>query len=361
MRFLPTTVLLAAALSGAAFGQERVVNVYNWSDYIDTTILEDFTKETGIRVRYDVYDSNETLETKLLAGKTGYDVVVPSATFLSRQIQAGVFRTLDKSKLPNLSNAWDEIQTRLAAFDPGNERSVNYMWGTSGLGYNVAEVRRRVPNAPLDSWALLLDPQYASKLQGCGIYVLDSPEDVLANVLAYLKLDPRSKAQADLDKAAAALQRVRQYIRKFTSSEYIDALATGEICLALGYSGDIFQARDRGGEAARPVEIAYFIPKEGALMWFDQLAIPADAPHPEEAHIFINYLLRPEVIAKASNAVNYANGNRPSQEFVDKEILENPAVYPDEATFARLFTVTTPNTQEQRLITRVWTRVKTGR
>lgn len=360
MRSFLASTFCALALCSAASAQEKTVRVYNWSDYIDESILRDFESETGIKVVYDTYDTNEILETKLLAGKTGYDVVVPSATFLSRQIAAGVFGKLDKSKLPNLVNAWDEIQSRVAAFDPGNEHSVTYMWGTSGIGYNVEKVKERLPEAPLDSWALLLEPTNAEKLQDCGIHVLDSPEDVIANVLNYLNLDPNSKKQEDLDKAVAHFQKVRPFIRKFHSSEYIDALATGEICLALGYSGDILQARNRGAEAENIVEIAYTIPKEGALMWFDQFAIPTDAPDRDAAHAFINYLLKPDVIAKASNEVNYANGNKNSREFVNKEILEDPSVYPDEATMKRLFTVTTPNNQEQRLITRAWTKVKTG-
>jgi len=363
MRHLLRAALFGSliALAPAAHAQQKTVNVYNWSDYIDRSILEDFEKETGIKVVYDTYDSNELLETKLLAGSSGYDVVVPSATFLSRQIKAGVFRKLDKSKLPNLVHAWDEIQTRVARFDPNNEYSVNYLWGTSGVGYNVAKVRERLPNPPTDSWRMVLDPVIAAKFADCGIYVLDSPEDVIPNVLNYLGLDPNSKKAADLSQATAQLNRVRKHIRKFHSSEYIDALANGEICLAVGYSGDILQARDRAKEAGRGVEVAYSIPKEGALMWFDQLAIPNDSFRPEEAHQFINYLLRPEVIAKATNEVNYANGNKTSQQFVEESVLKDPSIYPDPVTLQRLFTVTTPDSQEQKRITRAWTRIKTGK
>jgi len=361
-RILQSTavVALAAAATGA-FAQERVVNVYNWSDYIDDTILQEFTAETGIKVVYDVYDSNEILETKLLAGGSGYDVVVPTASpFMARQIQAGVYQKLDKSKLPNLSNMWDVVSERVATFDPGNEYSVNYMWGTTGLGYNEAKVQSILGTDTVDSWDLLFDPEKASKLNECGIYVLDSPTDVVPSALAYLGLDPNSTAQEDLDKAEALLLSVRPYIRKFHSSEYINALANGDICLALGFSGDIFQARDRAAEADQGVAVGYAIPKEGAQMWFDQFVIPKDAPHVEEAHAFINYMMKPEVAAKASNYVFYANGNLAAQEFLDPEVKDDPAVYPDEATMKNLFTIKPLGAREQRTLTRLWTKVVTG-
>jgi len=358
---LSSAALAVAAFASAAIAQERVVNVYNWSDYIDDSILQEFTAETGIKVVYDVYDSNEILETKLLAGGTGYDVVVPTASpFLARQIQAGVYQKLDKSKLPNLSNAWDLVAERVTTFDPGNEYSVNYMWGTTGLGYNQTKVQDALGIDTVDSWAVLFDPQNAAKLADCGIHVLDSPTDVVPSVLAYLGLDPNSTASEDLAKAEEALLSVRPYIRKFHSSEYVNALANGDICLALGFSGDIFQSRDRAAEADQGVVVGYAIPKEGAQMWFDQMAIPADAPHVEEAHAFINYMLKPEVAAKASNYVFYANGNKASQEFLDPEVKDDPAVYPDEATMGKLFTIKPLGAREQRALTRLWTKVVTG-
>lgn len=357
---LTATSAVAMVFAAGASAQERVVNVYNWSDYIDDSILTDFTKETGIKVVYDVFDSNEILETKLLAGGTGYDVVVPSAQFLARQIQAGVFQKLDKSKLPNLKNAWDVIQERTAVYDPGNEYSVNYMWGTTGIGYNIDKVKAALGTDTIDSWDVVLNPETAGKLKDCGIYWLDQPQDILPTVLNAIGLDPKSTSPDDFAKAEAAMLAVRPTIRKFHSSEYINALANGDICVAIGWSGDVFQARDRADEAKQGVKLNYVIPKEGAEMWFDQMAVPADAPHPAEALEFINYILRPEVAAKASNFVFYANGNKPSQEFIDKEILDDPAIYPDEATLAKLFTVQPYDPKTQRIVTRAWTKITTG-
>ncbi len=359
-----STVLLAAAVLAASVAaapaQEKVVNVFNWSDYMDPQILEAFTKETGIKVVYDVYDSNEMLETRLFAGSSGYDVVVPSAEFLARQIEAGVMQPLDKAKLTNIGNMWPVITDKVAAYAGVNDYSVNYMWGTTGVGYNPKMVAERIPDAPTDSLKLLLDPQYASKLADCGIYVLDSASEVIPPVLNYLGLDPNSTDPGDLKKAEETLLAVRPFIRRFDSSGYIAALANGEICLAYGFSGDVFQARDRAEEAAAGVEVAYSIPVEGTQIWFDQLAIPADAPHPEEALAFINYLMRPEVIAKATDFVVYANGNLASQTLIDPKILDDKAVYPDEATLARLYVKLPYDARAQRLVNRVFTTVKTG-
>ncbi|WP_337266143.1 polyamine ABC transporter substrate-binding protein [Oryzifoliimicrobium ureilyticus] len=350
----------AAILASPVFAADRVVNVYNWSDYIDNSILEDFTKETGIKVVYDVYDSNETLETKLLAGGTGYDVVVPTNNFLARQIKAGVYQKLDKSKLPNLKNMWPEIMERAAKFDPDNAYAVDYMWGTTGIGYNVAKVKQILGSDEGISWDTLFKPENAAKFKDCGIYMLDSPTDVIPSVLAWMGLDPNSHAQADLDKAGKALAQIRPYVRKFHSSEYINALANGDICMVLGFSGDIFQARNRAKEAKNNVDIGYVIPSQGAEMWFDMMAIPKDAPHVAEAHEFINYLMRPEVIAKATNYVVYANGNKASQEFVDKEILDDPAVYPKPEMMNKLFTIAPYDPKVQKVVTRIWTKVVTG-
>jgi putrescine transport system substrate-binding protein len=353
---------LSLAVIGSAAAQQRVVNVYNWSDYIDPQVLEDFTKETGIKVQYDTFDANETLETKLLAGKSGYDVVVPTGYFLERQIKAGVFLKLDKSKLSNLANAWPEVAKRLAGYDPGNQYAVNYMWGTTGIGYNAKAVEARLgPGGKIDSWDVVFKPALLAKFKDCGVHMLDSAEDILPAALHYLGLDPNSTKAADLDKAAALLAMIRPSVRKFHSSEYLNALASGEICLVVGWSGDIKQAQKRAMEAKNGVVIGYAIPKEGAQMFFDNLAIPKDAAHVAEAHAFIDYLLKPEVAAKNSNLVSYANGNLASQKFIDKAVLEDRGVYPDAATMSRLYIVNARDQRTQRTINRLWTKVKTGR
>ncbi|AWM88896.1 polyamine ABC transporter substrate-binding protein [Microvirga sp. 17 mud 1-3] len=359
---LLVSLAVAFGLATAAAAQERVVNVYNWSDYIDPKALDEFTKETGIKVVYDTYDNNEIVETKLLAGKSGYDIVVPSGPFLQRLIGAKIFQKLDKAKLPNLANQWPDITQRLAVFDPGNQYAVNYMWGTTGIGVNLKKVREILGNeAPLNTWDLVMKPEIASKLKACGIYMLDSPEDLFPGILAYLGLNPDSKRNEDLTKAGDALFRVRSNVQKFHSSEYINALANGDICVAVGYSGDIIQAKLRAEEAKNGVEVAYVIPREGALMWFDNFAIPADAKNVAEAHAFIDFMLKPEIAAMNTNFVSYASGNLAAKKFVKPEILNDPGIYPDDATFKRLFTNTAYDERSQRTVTRLWTRVKTGR
>lgn len=359
---LAALTLASAAAPQPASAQERSVNVYNWTDYVDPKALEDFTRETGIRVVYDMYDNNEIVETKLLAGRSGYDVVTPSGPFLARLIRAGVFLKLDRARLPNAVHIWPEIASRLGAHDPGNQFAVNYMWGTTGVGINVRKVRERLGDAaPLNSWDLLMKPEFSGKLKDCGIHVLDAPEDIFPGVLNYLGLNPDSKAEADLRRAADALAKIRGNVRKFHSSEYINALANGDICMAVGYSGDVLQARKRAEEAKNGVEISYVIPKEGALMWFDSFAIPADARNVAEAHAFIDFMLRPDIAARNTNFVSYATGNLPAREMVKPEIRQNPGVYPDDATFRRLFTNTAYDERTQRAVTRLWTRVKTGR
>ncbi|MGB3744606.1 MAG: polyamine ABC transporter substrate-binding protein [Xanthobacteraceae bacterium] len=340
--------------------KQRVVNYYNWSDYQDPTVLDEFTKETGITVRFDTFDSNDTLEAKLLAGQSGYDVVVPSAYFLSRQITAGIFRRLDKAKLTNLKYAWPEIAKRLAVYDPGNDYAVNYMWGTTGIGYNVKAVKRILgPDGAIDSWDYIFNPEKIAKFKNCGIHLLDSSDDIMSAGLHYLHLDPNSGDPGDLNKVTELLLKIRPYIRKFHSSEYLNALATGEICLVVGFSGDVKQAQKRAAEAKGGVEIGYSIPKEGAQLWFDNLAIPKDALHPEEAHELINYLIRPDVAAKNTNFVSYANGDVPS-DLIDKAIRDDPTAYPDAATMAKLYIIVAHDQKTQRLINRLWTRIKTG-
>jgi putrescine transport system substrate-binding protein len=359
--FAAAAVLGLALGTGAAFAQSKQVRIYNWSDYIDDSILTDFTKETDIKVVYDVFDTNEILETKLLAGKTGYDIVVPTATFLSRQIKAKVFAPLDKSKLPNLKNMWPVISERVAQYDPGNTYSINYMWGTTGIGYNPAKIKERMADAPLNSWKLAFDPEIVKNFKDCGVMLLDSPEDLMPSVMTYLGLKPDWTPE-NIEKAAAHLAKLKPYISKYHSSEYINGLANGDICLAVGYSGDIFQARDRAAEANKGVEVAYSIPTEGAQLWFDQMAIPADAKNKDNALVFLDYIMRPEVIAKASDVVNYANGNLASQQFIKKEVLDDPGVYPPPEVLARLYTVATiSDNKTQRALTRAWTKAKSGR
>ncbi|WP_244487229.1 polyamine ABC transporter substrate-binding protein [Afipia sp. Root123D2] len=350
-------------VSVSAQAADRVVNFYNWSSYMAPGVLDEFTKETGIKVVYDTFDANETLETRLLAGKSGYDLVVPTAYFLQRQIAAGVFQKLDKSKLPNLANAWPEITAKLAIYDPGNVYAANYMWGTTGIGYNVKKVREILgPDAKVDSWDIVFNPDNLAKFKDCGVHMLDSPDDILPAALTWLKKrDPNSTKREDLEKAAEAVSKVRPFVRKFHSSEYLNGLATGEICFVVGWSGDIKQAQRRAAESNNGVEIGYAIPKEGAQMFFDNFSIPADAKNVDEAYALINYLYRPDVAAKNSDFLSYANGNLASQKLIDPKVINDKTIYPDEATMKKLFVVTARDPATQRIINRLWTRVKTGR
>lgn len=354
----PLTAILALTATCAA-AQE--VRVYNWSDYIDEELLAKFEAETGIDLIYDVFDSNEVLETKLLAGSSGYDVVVPTAYFLQRQIMAGAFQKLDKAQLPNAANLWDDISTLTQTYDPDNAYSINYMWGTTGLGVNEAKVREVLgDDAPVDSWALIFDPANMEKLAGCGVHWLDAPSELIPGALAYLGEDPDSKDPKVIAKAEAVLMPVRPYVTKFHSSEYINALANGDICVAVGWSGDVLQARDRAAEADNGVEIGYYVPKEGAMMWFDQMAIPVDAPHPEAAHKFLNFIMDAQNMAAASNYVYYANGNKAAQEFLEPDVIGDPAIYPPQSTIDNLFTTTAYDAKTQRVVTRMWTKIKSG-
>lgn len=351
----------AAPTATAPAAEEKVLNVYNWSDYIAEDTNANFEAKTGIKVNYDVFDSNEVLETKLLAGRTGYDVVVPSASFLERQIKAGVFMKLDKSKLPNLVNMDPEIMERVAKHDPGNEHAVPYLWGTTGIGYNPEKVKAALGTDTIDSWAAIFEPENAKKLQSCGLTLLDAPGEVIDSALIYLGRDPNSEAAEDLKAAEELLMKIRPYVRYLHSSQYINDLANGEICVALGWSGDVLQAKARGAEAANPVQVAYTIPKEGAIMWFDMLAIPADAPHPNNAHEYINYLMDPAVIAGISNYVAYANGNSASFELVDEAVRTDPSVYPTPEVKAKLYPHLAESQEYSREANRAWTRFRTGR
>jgi putrescine transport system substrate-binding protein len=365
MRFRCWIGAVAAAVAlltaGEAAARERIVNVYNWSDYIDPAVLAAFTKETGIEVRYHTFDANEMLETKLLTGNSGYDLVVPTAYFLERQIEASVFLPLDKTRLPNSKNLWPDIAQRLATYDPGNRFAVNYMWGTTGIGYNVRKVREILgPDATVDSWDIVFKPENLARFKQCGVHMLDSAADIIPAALHYLNLDVNSLDPAALDKAAALIAQLRPYVRKFHSSEYLNALASGEICLVVGWSGDIKQAQKRAAEAKNGIDIAYAIPKEGAQMWFDNLSIPKDAKNVDEAYALIDYLLRPDVAAKNSNFISYANGNLASQPLIDEAVLHDPGVYPDAAMMKKLYLVRAHDPRTQRLINRLWVRIKTG-
>lgn len=358
---MKTTLILSAALLAATSATAQEVRVYNWSDYIDEALLEKFEAETGLKLIYDVFDSNELLETKMLAGSSGYDVVVPTGTFLQRQIQAGAFQKLDESQLPNKDNLWDVIEERTEKYDPDNAYSINYMWGTTGIGVNSAKVAEALgEDAPIDSLALVFDPANMEKLADCGVYFLDAPTEMVPAALAYLGEDPDAQDPDIISKAEPVLAAVKPYIRKYHSSEYINALANGEICVAFGWSGDILQARDRAIEADNGVEILYNAPVEGALMWFDQMAIPVDAPNPEGAHAFLNFIMDAENMAAASNYVYYANGNKASQEFLEEDVIGDPAIYPDEETLEKLYTQTPYGPRVQRTVTRMWTKVKSG-
>ncbi len=355
-------MLLGSAIAlGATGAMAEEVRVYNWSDYIDEALLDKFEQETGLNLIYDVFDSNEVLETKMLAGGSGYDVVVPSGTFLQRQIEAGAFQKLDKSKLPNLVNMWDVIMERTAQYDPGNEYSINYMWGTTGIGANVGKVKELLgDDAPINSWSLVFDPANMEKLSQCGVMFLDAPSEMIPAALNYIGEDPDSHDPDVIAKAEGVFAAVRPYISKFHSSEYIEALANGEICVAVGWSGDVLQARDRAAEAENGIEIAYHAPVEGAQMWFDQMAIPVDAPNPDGAHVFLNFIMDAQNMAAASNYVYYANGNLASQPYLEDDVINDPAIYPDEETLKNLFTTTPYPAKVQRTVTRLWTKIKSG-
>ncbi len=356
------TLTLAASLlltTTAALADE--VRVYNWSDYIDEDLLTKFEEETGIDLIYDVFDSNEVLETKMLSGGSGYDVVVPTADFLARQIVAGAFQPLDAGKLPNLENMWDVIEDSTAQYDPDNAYSINYMWGTTGLGLNVGKVKVALgDDAPMTSMDLVLKPENMAKLAECGVYFLDAPTEIIPMVLKYLGEDPDSEDPEVIGKVEETLMAVRPYIKKFHSSEYINALANGDICVAVGWSGDVLQARDRADEAGNGVEIAYNAFSEGSLMWFDQMAIPVDAPNPEAAHVFLNFIMDPQNMAAASNYVYFANGNQASQEFLEEDVIGDTAIYPDAETVKNLYTKSPYSSKVQRVVTRLWTKVKSG-
>ena len=348
------------ALATGPASADGTLHIYNWSDYIAEDTIANFEAETGIDVTYDVFDSNEVLEGKLLAGNTGYDLVVPSGSFLERQIAAGVFQPLDRSQLPNFENLDAEILERVAAHDAGNAHAIPYMWGTTGIGYNAEMVATRMADAPVDSWDLIFNPEIVSQFADCGVTLLDAPTELLGIALNYLGHDPRSTSGEGLDEAEALLTEIRPYIKYFHSSQYINDLANGDICIAVGWSGDVIIASDRAAEADDGVDVGYSIPKEGTIIWFDLFAMPTDAPNVAEAHQFLDYLMRPEVVAEITNYVYYANGNRASQAFIDEEILSDPTIYPPPDVLANLFADNVKPPRVTRTQNRIWTRIKTG-
>ena len=362
---------VVAALALAACGQggdktgkagagSGVLHIYNWSDYIDPALLAEFTKQTGVQVVYDTFDSNEVLETKVLQGDTGYDLVVPSNHNVPRYIQAQAITPLDKALLAGARNLDPAIMAHMEPFDPGAKYTVPYMWGTIGIGYNADAVAKRLPGMKIDSWSVVFDPKAAAKLKDCGVYFLDASEDMYAVALNYLGRNPNSKDPADYKAATDLLMAVRPYVRKFHSSEYIDALANGDICVAIGYSGDVLQAKSRAEEAKNKVHVAYAIPKEGTQVWFDVFAMPKGAPNPQAAYKFLTFMLEPKVIARASNYTKYANANAAATPLVDEDIREDPNVYPTPEIANRLFVTTTKDQDVLRDVNRQWTKVLTG-
>ncbi|WP_028623674.1 polyamine ABC transporter substrate-binding protein [Pseudomonas sp. Ant30-3] len=359
---LRNALLVGAGLTLAVNVQAAgTVHIYNWSDYVGETTLADFEKETGIKPVYDVFDSNETLEGKLLAGRTGYDVVVPSNHFLGKQIKAGAFQKLDRKQLPNYANLDPVLLKRLEQNDPGNQYAVPYLWGTNGIGYNVEKVKAVLGLDKIDSWDVVFEPQNIKKLQSCGVAFLDSADEMMPTVLNYMGLNANSTNPEDYKKAEAKLLKVRPYVTYFHSSKYIADLANGDICVAIGFSGDIFQAKARAAEAGKGVDIAYSIPKEGGALWFDMLAIPKDSSNVKEAHAFINYLLKPEVIAQVSDYVGYANPNPASDALMEQSIRTDESIYPPQAVLDKTYVSTELPPNIQRLMTRSWTKVKSGK
>src|SRR5271155_2584436 len=350
----------SAAHPGGAADTGRVLNLYIWSDYLAPKTLSRFEKQTGIKVNAAYYDTNEILDAKLLAGGGGYDIVMPTASYFERQIKSGVYLPLDKSKLSNLKNMDPQLMAKVAFHDPGNAHGVIYMWGTNGIGYNGKMVKEFLPDAPLDSWRMVFDPKVASKIAKCGISVLNSPAEMMRAVFSYLGKDPNSQNPEDLAEGEAVLLKIRPYIRNINSSEYIEALANGDLCVAVGYNGDVLQARDRARDANKGIDIKYMVPKEGSILWFDMLAIPKDAPHPAAAYAYMNYIMTPKVIADISNFKRYANANAASQSLVLDSVKDDPGIYPPLEQRQKLAVQLADSADQTRAITRVWQKFKTG-
>tara|TARA_R110002167_G_scaffold23597_7_gene83778 strand:- start:17323 stop:18423 length:1101 start_codon:yes stop_codon:yes gene_type:complete len=362
VRFGLSRIAAALLMAGAVQASAEELHVYNWSDYIAEETVARFEAETGIKVVYDLYDSNEVLEAKLLAGSSGYDLVFPTARpFADRHLSAGIYQKLDSAKLTNHQNLDPVILKSLADIDPGNQFLVPYMWGTTGIGYNVTKVKAILGDEmPLDTWRLVFDPKIVAKLAGCGVSLMDDSTEVFVAARAYLGKPTDDFSKSAIAEAAQAVNRVRPQLRYFHSSQYINDLANGDTCVAHGYSGDLLQARDRASEAGNGVEIAYVVPAEGAVVWTDVMAIPKDAPNPAAAHKFIDYLLQPQVIAEITNYVAYANANAAATDLVDEAIRSDAGIYPPVQTLAKLLVLKTPTDKQARAMNRAWTRVKTG-
>lgn len=343
-------------------GEEKILNLYNWSDYIAEDTVRNFEKETGIKVRYDTFDSNEILHAKLVAGKTGYDVVVPGAAWAKLQMEGGLLRKLDKSQLPNLKNLDPDIQKQLATLDPDNQYMVDWLWGFTTVGINTTKVKAALGNEPMPAnvWELFFNPKYVSKLKNCGVSVLDSASELVPATLHYLGKDPFSKKQADYQDAGALLKSIRPYVTLFSSSGYINDMASGSICLAFGYSGDINIARQRAITGKTGQDIVALLPKAGSILSFDTMVIPTDAPHPQNAHLWINYIMRPEVHAALTNKVFYANPNKEARKLVKPDVANNPTVFPSSSAMATMVPPKIMNSDIRRMVTRVYTGFKTG-
>jgi len=348
------------ALSACGKKNDNVLNVYNWSDYKATDTVENFESRYGIKVNYDVFDSNDVVQTKMLAGSTGYDIVVPSAQFMARQIKAGVYRKLDKSQLKNLGNLDPDIMKAVAVYDPGNEYAVPYLWSTDGIGYNVDKIKSIMPDTPVDSWKLVFDPQYAAKFKDCGISFLDAPAEMRSLVLIYLGKDANSQNAEDLKLVEEMLSKIRPFIRKINSSQYIEDLANGDLCIAVGYSGDVRQSHNRAKEAGKGIDVAYSLPKEGSVISFDMMVIPADAKHVKNALLFIDYVMQPQVIADVSNEVHYPNGNLASEKLIREDVKSDTNVFPTAEVRKRLSPELPTNDEYERSLSRMWTRFQTG-
>ena len=359
---LGLAALLLASGAARAQEEEKVLNVYNWSDYIAEDTLKAFEKETGIRVRYDNYDNNEILHAKLVAGKTGYDVVVPSSYWARLQADGGLLRKLDKAKIPNLKYMDPEIEATLAKLDPGNQYMVDWLWGYTTVGINVDKVKAALGSMPMpeNAWDLVFKPEYMAKLKSCGVSYLDSPTDIVPAALHYLGKPPFTKNQADFQAVPALLKAVRPYISLFSSSGYINDMANGSICVALGWSGDINIARQRAIDGKTGQNIQALIPKTGGVLFFDTMVIPIDAPHPDNAHKFINFILKPEVHAAITNKVFYANPNKESRKFIKPEVANNPTVFPPESDMKRMALPDAVTNDIRRSMTRIYTAFKTG-
>ncbi len=361
MGALAAVVLCAAPLT-AATAKDTQLNVYNWSDYIAKDTISNFEKQSGVKVKYDNYDSDDTLQAKLLTGNSGYDIVVPTSNYAGKQIAAGIFSPLDKSKIPNLKYLDPALMNLVAGADPGNKYVVPWAWGTTGLGYNVTKVQQILgKGAALDSWDILFKPENLSKLKACGVSVLDAPDQVFAATLHYIGKDPMSTNPADYQAAAAVLKKIRPYITQFNSSGYINDMVGGDICFTYGWSGDVVIAKHRAIEAKKAYKIEYYIPKGGAPVWFDVMAIPKDAAHKDAALQWINYIETPQVHAAITNAVYYPSANAEAKKYVDPKIANDPAVYPSADVVKTLFLLKPLPPEIQRLQTRLWTEIKSGR